>query len=125
MLARTLSDKHLSSPTRMPQPVTPASYRPQRHRLFVSLLALPIWAASMFIHLFDFRLREEVVHVHVHSLYLWFPAVLREPDRFFTDSIWMLALGFTVINLLHFAVCYGLSALLLRLIYRCTHVHGS
>lgn len=93
-------------------------------RFYTGLLAVPLWAASMFIHLFDSTVRTETIPVYVYGFYYWIPAVLREPSRFFSDYIWYVALIFFSIDLVHIGLCYAVSSLSLRLIFACTRRRG-
>lgn len=93
--------------------------RKRGRHLLTLLTALPLWAAGMFIHLFSYQVRGEVVHVHVHSLYNWIPALLREPRRVFTESDAFLAIiTYAIPSVLHVAVCYLVASCLVRIFQR-------
>ena len=78
----------------------------------------------MFIHLFDSTVRPVTIPIYVYGFYYWIPDVLREPSRFFSDYIWLVALIFCFIDLVHISLCFAVSSLTLRLISACTRRRG-
>ena len=83
------------------------------------ILSIPLWAASMFVKLEEYRQRGEIVRIYVYSNYGWLVALAREPDRFLREGrAFMAGVVFLCIDLLHMSLCFVLAWVLVWLVRR-------
>ena len=88
-----------------------------RNRIIGCGLAVPIWAGTMLIHLYDSKQRGEVIPIYVYNYYGWIVATWREPGRVITEAaaFFAILLG-AILSLMHIVSCFIMGRLVWYLI---------